>query len=37
MGKRGGSYHPACEPTICTCRTPAPDGVGECRRCHRLV
>jgi hypothetical protein len=40
-----GHYHAECEPTVCTCgrfapflnRTPDPDGIGECRNCHRLV
>ena len=28
---------PFAEPTLCTCETPDPDGIGECRCCRRRV
>jgi len=31
----GRAYHLDCEPTLCVCADPDPDGIGECRTCHR--
>lgn len=36
VGERD-DWHRSCEPTLCVCRAPKPNGLGECAGCKRLV